>query len=744
MIKQYISMFFNLLKLNLKQVLIPLSILAFLTHEKANAQCNPRQDSLVLAELYDSTNGSRWLNTIRDTAKWKVRGVPIGKWYGVSIDTAGCVTWLFLNSNSLKGSLPASLNTLTALKWLNLSDNNISGQIPNFTLSNLEKIWLYDNKLGGEIPNFKLPNLTHLWLDYNNLTGQIPNFNLPKLEKLWVHDNLLNGSIPDFNSTNFPKLLELKFSSNQLTGSIPNFDLQKLTDLKLGYNELEGTIPIFDLPNLEDLWLNNNNLSGQIPKLYLPKLTALELYNNKLTGCIPRELKTNCPLLGVIGGGLQGNDGLTTRNWINYWRSFEGACPPTDTTACAYRDSLQLIALYDSTGGANWTNKWKLRESMSTWYGIKQSTEGCVTDIKLDSNNLRGALPELNFSKLRTISFIFNQLRGKLPNFKLPALVKLKLSRNQLDSIIPNFTGMTILEELDLDYNKLKGTIPNFDKLKNLLYLDLTSNTLVGSIPNFTNLPKLELLYLRINELTGAVPDFNLPKLTTLRLHNNFLISPLPNLLALTKLTDIQMQDNKLTGCFPLSYRRFCESITDPVKCNFDNNDGLGSPLQNSLGKFSTFCQTPKDTLLRKKFIYIGDTVHLDNIRIVYPKTDTAYVDTLVLSYPDCRIRIKITNITVKKRDTLSTTNRIIVTPNGDNINEQLDLQELVDWSLYPNSELTIYNRWGQKLYFASPYKQDWKGQNSEGKDLPNGDYFFILNLKPKGRTIKGSVYLAR
>ncbi len=763
---QTILRLLNTLKLS---VWGPLSILMFLSIGKSVAQCNPRQDSLVLVQLYDSTNGPQWLNTLRDTAKWKVKGIPIGKWYGVSVDTAGCVTRLSLSSDSLKGTLPASLTTLSALRSISFGSNNISGQIPNFNSPSLEQIWLYNNQLSATIPNFKLSNLKYLWLSDNQLSGAIPNFDLPKVEDLWLQDNKLTGQIPNFNlltnllelkiddnqlsgtipNFNLKNLQKLSIRSNKLTGSIPNFNLPKLIELRIGYNELKGLIPIFDLPNLEYLWLNNNQLSGQIPKLYLPKLTSLELYNNKLTGCIPRELKTNCPLLGIISGGLSGNSGLTTESWINYWRNFEGACPPTDTTKCRYRDSVQLVALYDLTGGANWNNKWTLRESLTLanglpntayWYGITRDTEGCVTEIRLDSNNLRGRLPNFNMLKLRTLTLTFNQLSGAVPNFNLPELRALYLSRNQLTGRLPNFDSVPNLQQLYLNENSFKGsTIPNFDKLTNLINLDLSLTQITGTIPSFNKLTNLKALLLSGDSLRGTIPNFNLPELLTLRLNGNQLEGVLPELKVSTKLTDIQMHNNKLTGCFPMYYLQFCTSISDSSKRNFNNNIGLG--LENTSGNFSLFCRTPFVSNIKTKAIYLGDTLHR-NGQIERPQVDTIYRDTSFL--PDCKVGLNILKVTVTTRDTLSTTLKIAVTPDGDGINEQFDLQEFVDWSLYPNSELNIFNRWGQKVYTASPYNRDWVGQSTSGSPLLDGDYLFILRLELNGRTLKGSIYLKR
>lgn len=60
-----------------------------------------------------------------------------------------------------------------------------------------------------------------------------------------------------------------------------------------------------------------------------------------------------------------------------------------------------------------------------------------------------------------------------------------------------------------------------------------------------------------------------------------------------------------------------------------------------------------------------------------------------------------------------------IITPNSDGIN---DVFKVINLEFYPNSVLTVYNRWGNKVYENSNYQCDW-----DGEDAPDGTYFFIL-----------------
>ncbi|MBK8566732.1 MAG: gliding motility-associated C-terminal domain-containing protein [Saprospiraceae bacterium] len=64
-------------------------------------------------------------------------------------------------------------------------------------------------------------------------------------------------------------------------------------------------------------------------------------------------------------------------------------------------------------------------------------------------------------------------------------------------------------------------------------------------------------------------------------------------------------------------------------------------------------------------------------------------------------------------------------TPNGDGMNDEFIIPELEDPDAYPDNELTVFNRWGDVVYHAKPYRnRDW-----DGGGLPAGTYFYIIRL---------------
>lgn len=77
-----------------------------------------------------------------------------------------------------------------------------------------------------------------------------------------------------------------------------------------------------------------------------------------------------------------------------------------------------------------------------------------------------------------------------------------------------------------------------------------------------------------------------------------------------------------------------------------------------------------------------------------------------------------------------------IFTPNGDLDNEYLAFKNL---SFYPGSALTVFNRWGNKVYNSPDYKNDWKGDGHS-----DGVYYFILENERFEGPIAGFVHMVR
>lgn len=77
--------------------------------------------------------------------------------------------------------------------------------------------------------------------------------------------------------------------------------------------------------------------------------------------------------------------------------------------------------------------------------------------------------------------------------------------------------------------------------------------------------------------------------------------------------------------------------------------------------------------------------------------------------------------------------------PNGDGVNDHFLIDGI---EAFPENKLTIWNRWGNLIFSANGYKNQWGG-TWEGSDLPDGTYFYILE-DGTGHTYRGYVQINR
>ncbi len=67
-----------------------------------------------------------------------------------------------------------------------------------------------------------------------------------------------------------------------------------------------------------------------------------------------------------------------------------------------------------------------------------------------------------------------------------------------------------------------------------------------------------------------------------------------------------------------------------------------------------------------------------------------------------------------------------VITPNADGRNEVFEIPNI---TIFPENELTVFNRWGNVVFSRNSYSNDWKGESNGGDDLPDGTYFYIIDL---------------
>ena len=57
---------------------------------------------------------------------------------------------------------------------------------------------------------------------------------------------------------------------------------------------------------------------------------------------------------------------------------------------------------------------------------------------------------------------------------------------------------------------------------------------------------------------------------------------------------------------------------------------------------------------------------------------------------------------------------------------------------------LSIFNRYGIKVYSKAQYKNEWHGQTDSNSDLPDGTYYYVIEFNNHSETKTGWIYINR
>ena len=86
-----------------------------------------------------------------------------------------------------------------------------------------------------------------------------------------------------------------------------------------------------------------------------------------------------------------------------------------------------------------------------------------------------------------------------------------------------------------------------------------------------------------------------------------------------------------------------------------------------------------------------------------------------------------------------------VFSPNDDGIH---DFWEIENIHLYPNALIEIYDRRGNIVFRRRSYinssETAFNGYDKNGRRLPSGTYYYILNLEQEEEVYKGSLTIIR
>lgn len=66
-----------------------------------------------------------------------------------------------------------------------------------------------------------------------------------------------------------------------------------------------------------------------------------------------------------------------------------------------------------------------------------------------------------------------------------------------------------------------------------------------------------------------------------------------------------------------------------------------------------------------------------------------------------------------------------VITPNGDGVNDVFVIHNLIDGQAFPDNELSIYNRYGKRIYFVQNLRNESEFWDPAATNTPTGTYFY-------------------
>jgi gliding motility-associated-like protein len=80
------------------------------------------------------------------------------------------------------------------------------------------------------------------------------------------------------------------------------------------------------------------------------------------------------------------------------------------------------------------------------------------------------------------------------------------------------------------------------------------------------------------------------------------------------------------------------------------------------------------------------------------------------------------------------------ITPNGDGANDTWVIRNM---EYYPEAQVEIFNRWGNKVFSSTGYARPWDG-TLNGQPLPVAAYYYVIKLNKEEPPVSGSITLVK
>ncbi|MFP5039380.1 PKD domain-containing protein [Parasediminibacterium sp. JCM 36343] len=211
------------------------------------------------------------------------------------------------------------------------------------------------------------------------------------------------------------------------------------------------------------------------------------------------------------------------------------------------------------------------------------------------------------------------------------------------------------------------------------------------------------------------------------------------------------------TGTTPIATLNYKDSGSYPISHYIVDNFGCPSTTRVQTVVVHGLPVVNADL---KQYILLGRSARLQATAkgsgLTYqwvPNISSAYLDDPALLKPLCTPLTDVTyTLTVTAAGGCKNTTQVDVvllkqplipnafSPNGDNINEKWNIPNLERFQF---ASVHIYNRYGQLVFQEDGYTVPWDG-TSNGKPLPVGTYYYIIDPKNGVEKLSGSVTIIR
>jgi len=174
---------------------------------------------------------------------------------------------------------------------------------------------------------------------------------------------------------------------------------------------------------------------------------------------------------------------------------------------------------------------------------------------------------------------------------------------------------------------------------------------------------------------------------------------------------------------------------TDDIYIGAFDNDIIMTPLINDVisteVELNIINEPQRGELIVENNVltYVPESGHVGAVEYTYE-----------ICYLECNEICDQATVTIEIGDDIECFAGNIITPNNDGYNDNFVIPCLSSGNYRQNS-LIVFNQWGDEVFSAAPYDNDWDGTYN-GQVLPVGTYFYIIDLGDGSQALQGFIII--